>query len=164
MHLRNATLAAAVAAALGLAPEATIAQDSASPIKWYGSIYAKFLDGNRRTEQGLYSNAETTPGEGGGDQGQGIEFELLFNAQVSKQVEIGGRIHSRFNKNYWANYGGFAVPDNNTTNCGEDDPRCNQYIKLRGAWARITPGYEWMDSATIGNSDWGMFDAWTQGK
>jgi hypothetical protein len=165
MHLRNATLAAAVAAALGLAPEVVLAQDSgASPLKWYGSIYAKFLDGNRRTEQGLYSNAETTPGEGGGDQGQGIEFELMFNAQVSKQVEIGGRIHSRFNKNYWSNYGGFAVPDNDTTNCGEDDPRCNQYIKLRGAWARITPGYDWMDSATIGNSDWGMFDAWTQGK
>ena len=165
MNLRNATLTVAVAAALGLAPDAVLAQDSgASPIKWYGSIYAKFLDGNRRTEAGLYSNAETTPGEGGGDQGQGIEFELLFNAQVSKQVEIGGRLHSRFNKNFWANYGGFAVPDNNTTNCGEDDPRCNQYVKLRGAWARITPGYDWMDSAFIGNSDWGMFDAWTQGK
>jgi len=165
MHLRNATLAAAVAATLGLVPEAVLAaQDTTSPLKWYGSIYAKFLDGDRRTEQGLYSNAETTPGEGGGDQGQGIEFELMFNAQVSKQVEIGGRLHSRFNKNYWSNYGGFAVPDNNTTNCGEDDPRCNQYVKLRGAWARITPGYEWMDSATIGNSDWGMFDPWTQGQ
>jgi hypothetical protein len=165
MHLRNATLAAAVTAALGLMPDAVLAQDSgASPIKWYGSIYAKFLDGDRRTEQGLYSNAESTPGEGGGDQGQGIEFELMFNAQVSKQVEIGGRLHSRFNKNYWANYGGFAVPDNDTTNCGEDDPRCNQYVKLRGAWARITPGYEWMDSLMVGNSDWGMFDPWTQGK
>jgi hypothetical protein len=164
-NLRNATLAAAVVAALGAAPQVASAQ-AAQPgaIKWYGSIYSKFLDGNRRTEQGLYSNAETTPGEGGGDQGQGIEFELMFNAQVSKQVEIGGRIHSRFNKNYWANYGGFAVPDNDTTNCGEDDPRCNQYIKLRGAWARITPGYEWMDSLLVGNSDWGMFDPWTQGK
>ncbi len=166
MHLRNATLAAAVTAALGLMPEAVVAQDSgASPLKWYGSIYAKFLDGDRRTEQGLYSNAETTPGEGGGDQGQGIEFELMFNAQVSKQVEIGGRIHSRFNKNYWSNYGGFQVPDSQAPPaCTEADPRCNQYIKLRGAWARITPGYEWMDSAFIGNSDWGMFDAWTQGK
>lgn len=165
MKFRNATLTAGIVAALGLAPQAGHAQ-AAQPgaIKWYGSIYAKFLDGNRRTEQGLYSNSETTPGEGGGDQGQGIEFELLFNAQVSKQVEIGGRIHSRFNKNYWANYGGFAVPDNDTTNCGEDDPRCNQYVKLRGAWARITPGYDWMDSLTIGNSDWGMFDPWTQGK
>ncbi len=109
------------------------------------------------------------PAKGGGDQGQGIEFELMFNAQVSKQVEIGGRIHSRFNKNFWSNYGGFAVSDSVGGNepdgaCSEWDPRCNQYIKLRGAWARITPGYEWMDSATIGNSDWGMFDAWTQGK
>jgi hypothetical protein len=167
MNLRNATLAAAVAATLGLLPEAGVAQQASGQpgqIKWYGSIYAKFLDGNRRTEQGLYSNAETTPGEGGGDQGQGIEFELMFSAQVSKQVEIGGRIHSRFNKNFWANYGGFSVPDNDTTNCGEDDPRCNQYVKLRGAWARITPGYEWMDSLTIGNLDWGMFDPWTQGK
>ena len=164
MNLRNLTLAAAMSAALGVVPQAARAATDEGQIKWYGSIYAKFLDGNRRTEAGLYSNAETTPGEGGGDQGQGIEFELMFNAQVSKQVEIGGRIHSRFNKNFWANYGGFAVPDNNTTNCGEDDPRCNQYIKLRGAWARITPGYDWMDSLTIGNSDWGMFDAWTQGK
>lgn len=166
MHLRNATLAAALAAVLGLAPQAGQAQGSdESPLKWYGSIYAKFLDGNRRTEQGLYSNSETTPGEGGGDQGQGIEFELLFNAQVSKQVEIGGRLHSRFNKNYWSNYGGFGVPDRAPNGgCEEDDPRCNQYVKLRGAWARINPGYSWMDSATIGNQDWGMFDAWTQGK
>jgi hypothetical protein len=166
MHLRNATLAAAVAAVLGLAPQAVLAQDAgASPLKWYGSIYAKFLDGNRRTENGLYSNSETTPGEGGGDQGQGIEFELMFNAQVSKQVEIGGRLHSRFNKNYWSNYGGFAVPGQHPDfTCGEDDPRCNQYVKLRGAWARITPGYSWMDSATIGNQDWGLFDAWTVGK
>ena len=164
MNLRNLTLAAAMSATLGIAPQAARAETEQGQIKWYGSIYAKFLDGNRLTENGLYSNAETTPGEGGGDQGQGIEFELMFNAQVSKQVEIGGRIHSRFNKNYWANYGGFAVPDNNTTNCGEDDPRCNQYVKLRGAWARITPGYDWMDSLTIGQSDWGMFDPFTQGK
>jgi hypothetical protein len=166
MKYRNATLAAAVVAALGMAPQAGHAQ-AAQPgaIKWYGSIYAKFLDGNRRTEFGLYNNAETTPGEGGGDQGQGIEFELMFNAQVSKQVEIGGRLHSRFNKNYWANYGGFRVPGSAPDGeCTEADPRCNQYIKLRGAWARITPGYEWMDSLTVGNSDWGMFDPWTQGK
>ncbi len=165
MHLRNATLAAAVAAVLGLAPDAVLAQDSASPLKWYGSIYAKFLDGNRRTEAGLYSNSETTPGEGGGDQGQGLEFELMFNAQVSKQVEIGGRLHSRFNKNYWSNYGGFGVPGQAPNGgCEEDDPRCNQYMKLRGAWVRLTPGYTWMDSATIGNQDWGLFDAWTFGK
>ena len=166
MKLRNLSLAAAVAAGLGLAPAAGHAQQNQmGQIKWSGSVYAKFLDGNRYTENGLYSNASDTPGEGGGDQGQGIEFELKFNVQVSRQVEIGGRLHSRFNKNYWANYGGFPVPGKPTVNgCDEADPRCNQYVKLRGAWALITPGYEWMDSAFIGNGDWGMFDPWTHGK
>ena len=139
MHLRNATVAAAIAAAFSLVPAAGQAQDSnIGQLKWSGSIYAKFLDGNKRYEEGLYSAVDGVDAEGGGDQGQGIELELKLSAQVSKQVEIGARIHSRFNKNFWTNYGGFSVPDNNTRNCGEDDPRCNQYIKLRGAWALIT--------------------------
>jgi hypothetical protein len=48
--------------------------------------------------------------------------------------------------------------------CTEADPRCNWYIKLRGARVILTPGYDWIDSASIGSNDWGMFDAWTQGK
>jgi hypothetical protein len=157
MKLRNATLTAAVAAVLSTVPTAGQAQDSnLGQLKWFGTIYAKFLDGNRRFENALYNNAETTPGEAGGDQGQGIEFELMFNSQVTKQVEIGGRLKSRFNQNFWANYGGFGE--------WEDDPRSAQYVKLRGVWARITPGYDWLDSATIGSNDWGMFDAFTQGK
>ncbi len=157
MKLRNATLSAAVAAVLSTVPAAGQAQDSSlGQLKWFGTIYAKFLDGNRRFENALYNNAETTPGEAGGDQGQGIEFELMFNSQVTKQVEIGGRLKSRFNQNFWANYGGFGE--------WEDDPRSAQYVKLRGVWARITPGLDWLDSATIGSNDWGMFDAFTQGK
>ena len=163
MKSRNLMLAAAVVTALG-SSAAAVAGDADTPIgqlKWFGSIYSKFLDGNRYTEGGLYSAAETTPGSAGGDQGQGTEFELLFNDKVSKQVEIGGRIHSRFNKNYWSNYGGFGGGPNNTI---ERDPLQNQYFKLRGAWVRLTPGYDWIDSAAIGTNDWGMFDAFTQGK
>jgi hypothetical protein len=167
MQQANNKVAAAVALALGLGAGSAFAQQPANQpgtIRWFGSVYAKFLDGNRNEQTALYNNAETTPGEGGGDQGQGIEFELLFNSQVSKQVEIGGRLQGRFNRNFWANFGGFGGPDNKTDNGGEDDPRENQYVKVRGVWARITPGYEWIDSATIGNSDWGMFDPLTQGK
>jgi hypothetical protein len=152
---RNRMLAAAVAATLGTLPMHAGAAEPGD-IKWFGSVYAKFLDGNRNINNALYNNAETTPGEAGGDQGQGIEFELMFNAQVSKQVELGGRIKARFNQNFWANFGGFGPQ--------EEDERSAQYMKLRGAWARITPGYEWIDSATIGSNDWGMFDAFTQGK
>ncbi len=155
MKSRNAMLAAAVAATLGTVSAGAQAAE-VGEIKFFGSIYAKFLDGNRQLQNALYNNAETTPGEAGGDQGQGIEFELMFNSQVSKQVEIGGRIKARFNQNFWANFGGFGAQEN--------DPRSAQYMKLRGAWARITPGYEWIDSATIGSNDWGMFDPFTQGK
>jgi len=125
-------------------------------IEWFGSVYAKFLDGDRRFESALYNNAETTPGEAGGDQGQGIEFELMFRSQVSSQVEIGGRIKARFNQNFWTNFGGFGPQ--------EEDERSAQYMKLRGVWVRVTPGYDWIDSATIGSNDWGMFDPWTVGK
>ena len=157
MKIRNVALATAVGAVLGSASETAAAQaNEAGTIRFFGSVYAKFLDGDRRLESALYNNAETTPGEAGGDQGQGIEFELMFNSQVSKQVEIGGRLKARFNKNFWANFGGFGPQ--------EEDERSAQYVKMRGVWATITPGYDWIDSATIGSNDWGMFDPFTQGK
>jgi len=53
MNLRNVTLAAAMSAVLGFSPTAARAESTQGEIKWFGSIYAKFLDGNRRTESGL---------------------------------------------------------------------------------------------------------------
>lgn len=150
------TLALVGAMAVALLSTLPLSAAEIGEIQFFGSVYAKFLDGDRRFESALYNNAETTPGEAGGDQGQGIEFELMFSSQVSSQVEIGGRIKARFNKNFWTNFGGFG-PE-------EQDPRSAQYMKLRGVWARITPGYDWIDSATIGSNDWGMFDPWTVGK
>ena len=48
--------------------------------------------------------------------------------------------------------------------CGEFDPRSNQYVKLRGVTVTLTPGYTWIDSATIGANDWGMFDPFVIGR
>ena len=121
-------------------------------MQWMGSIYAKFLDGSKNRASGLYNSSE----QGSGDQGQGIEFELLFFNQVSRQVEIGGRLKARFNTNYWTNFGGFAAD--------ELDPRSAQYMKFRGAYARITPGYDWLDSAHFGSHDLGLWDPFTVGK
>ena len=166
MKTNKMVLIAATLAALGAPAVAAASGTTDTPIgqfQWFGQIYMKFLDGNRYTQGGLYNAAETTPSQGGGDQGQGTELQLQFNDQVSKQVEIGGAIYSRFNRNYWANYGGFGIGPVGTPS-SEQDPLSNQYLKLRGAWVHITPGYEWMDSATLGTNDWGMFDAFTAGK
>jgi len=137
-------------AILMLLPLGAIGQDRS--IDWFGNVYTKWLDGDRQTATGLYNNSEF----GGGDQGQGTEFELYFKARVSKQVEIGGRLKARFDRNYWTNGGGFADDEN--------EPRSAQYMKFRGVYVRLTPGYSWIDSATIGSNDWGMFDPFTIGK
>lgn len=152
-------------------PTAALAQESKLVIG--GTTYTKWLWGNQRDDGSLY-NFTTVPGEGYGDNGQGSEVELLLNAKLSKQVEVKARIHSRFSQNQWTNFGGFGGsldPDGDGDigpcvggDCGEFDSRSNQYVKLRGVTVILTPGYKWIDTATIGASDWGMFDPFTIGR
>jgi hypothetical protein len=138
-----------------------------------GEDYTKWLWGTQRTDGSLY-NFTSIPGEGYGDNGQGTEINLLLASKPSKYVEVTGRIQSRFSQNQWTNFGGFGgrnpafedPPGGPCVggDCGEFDPRSNEYIKQRGLTVRITPGYRFLDAATIGSSDLGMFDAWTIGK
>lgn len=164
---RFVLLGMAVLLVVGSAP--ATAQDSGLNLSGY--IYTKWLWGNLRYDGSLY-NFTTVPGEGYGDNGQGTEFELFFNSVVSDQVEIGGRIKARFNQNFWTNFGGFGgggvgIPGTGECtggDCGEFDSRSAQYMKLRGVYVRLTPGYKWIDSATIGSNDWGQFDPFVIGK
>jgi hypothetical protein len=151
----------ALTAAATLLPAASLAQE-APKLTIGGTTYTKWLYGNQRYQGALY-NFTTIPGEGYGDNGVGTELELLLSAKLSSAVEVRGRIHSRFSQNFWTNFGGFGgTPDapNSTCsagNCGEFDPRSNQYVKLRGMSVILTPGYL-IDSATIGANDFGQFD------
>ncbi|MDY7227583.1 hypothetical protein [Hyalangium rubrum] len=156
--------ALALAATTTLLPAAAIAQD-APKLQIGGTTYTKWLWGNLR-DQGAMYNFTTIPGEGYGDNGQGTELELLLNARLSSQVEVKGRIHSRFSQNFWTNFGGFGGDKTANCvagNCGEFDPRSNQYIKLRGVAVVLTPGYL-VDSATIGANDFGQFDPYVIGR
>ena len=136
-----------------------------------GTTYTKWLWGNNYYDGSMY-NFTTVPGEGFGDTGQGSELELLLNAKLSRQVEVSARLHSRFNQNEWTNFGGFGDPAGKPGGdpacvggaCGEFDPRSNQYVKLRGVRVVLTPGYEWIDSATIGANDFGQFDPFVIGR
>ena len=162
-------LAAALAVlALCGAARALPAQESKLVVG--GTTYTKWLWGTLRRDGSLY-NFTTVPGEGYGDNGQGSEVELLLSARLSKEVEVKGRLHSRFSQNQWTNFGGFGGirpldPNTDCTggDCGEFDPRSNQYVKLRGVTAILTPGYKWIDSATIGANDFGQFDPFVIGR
>lgn len=138
-------------APLGLAAGlAMVAPAHAVNIDFSGSnIYMKFLDGNHRSIS--LSSGDTASGA---DQGQWTEFELRIKATISKQVEAGVRLQSRSPAAYWTDYG-FA---DETTSVRA------KWVKLRGAYVLLTPGYNWLDTALIGSSDWGMFDPFTVGK
>jgi len=164
-------LLAGIGVALLLAPAALLAQEPT--LKIGGTTYTKWLWGTQRYDGSLY-NFTSVPGEGYGDNGQGSEVELLLSARLSKEVNVAARIHSRFSQNQWTNFGGFGGsldPDGDGApgpcvagDCGEFDSRSNQYVKLRGVTVTLTPGYSWIDSATIGASDWGMFDPFVIGR
>ena len=85
-----------------------------------------------------------------------------MKVNISKQVEAGVRLQSRSPASYWTNFGfanneASAIPNN-------IHPQQSKYVKLRGAYVLLTPGYAWLDQALIGSSDWGMFDPFTIGQ
>lgn len=122
----------------------------AQKIDFSGSnIYMKFLDGDQRRVS--LDSGDTASGA---DNGQWTEFELRMKATISKQVEAGVRIQSRSPAAYWTDFG-FA---------DETKGVRAKWMKLRGAYVLLTPGYKWLDQALIGSSDWGMFDPFTVGQ
>jgi len=155
--MRNITRSTAVLVGLLLVATAGYAQQQQqSTIVISGVTYTKWLWGNMHNDGSLY-NFTTVPGEGYGDNGQGTELELLVAAKPNKYLEVSGRIHSRFSQNFWTNFGGFGgynpATDSNPHgctggDCGEFDPRSNQYVKLRGMTVRVTPGFQHLDSVS----------------
>ena len=136
-----------LAAAIGLA---LTAPAFAVTIDFSGSnIYMKFLDGNQRVVS--TGSGDTASGS---DNGQWTEYELRMKATISKQVEAGVRIQSRSPAAYWTDFG-FA---------DETTPTRAKFMKLRGAYVLLTPGYGWLNTALIGSSDWGQFDPFTVGQ
>lgn len=122
------------------------------------NFYMKFLDG---TQQGAPTGSIDTAT--GGDQGQFTEMNLIFKATVSPQVEAGGRIQSRSSAAYWTEFGGFGQ-ENAGGGYTADQINHQKFMKLRGAYVELSPGYSWLSQVRVGTSDWGMFDPFTVGK
>lgn len=169
-NMRLAYLLAALLVGSLLVPATGLAADG-QKLTITGVDYTKWLWGNQRYDGSLY-NFTSIPGEGFGDNGQGTELELLIHSKPSKKIEVSARLKARFTQNFWTNFGGFGNPDGGEPgsgdcvggDCGEFDPRSAQYVKFRGLNVTITPGYDWVDTVSIGSNDFGMFDPFTIGK
>ena len=123
------------------------------------NIYMKFLDGNRRVASATDTSGDTASGT---DQGQWTEFELRIKATISPPGR-GGRAAPepqflRLLDGLWR----FRqrLKDSRTN----PSTNSSKYMKLRGAYVQLTPGYSWLNTALIGSSDWGYFDPFTVGK
>ncbi len=135
-----------------------------------GKIYTKWLYWNNDS-QGLLNwgnpfwRDEYSLGGQAGDNGVGSEFELLITGKVSRYVEAGVRLKSRFGAlwhDWWEN-GDMLYDEHNTSgqSLGMDHA---EYIKLRGYYVRFAPPIPSLEWVTVGSSDLGMFNEWTIGK
>lgn len=116
------------------------------------NIYMKFLDGNQRA---VASNSVDTAS--GADQGQFTELNLQVRGTINPQVEAGFRVQSRSSAAYWSEFG-FKDEDN-----PDKTMNSRKFMKLRGAYIQLTPGYGWLNEVRIGSSQWAMFDPFTVG-
>jgi hypothetical protein len=116
------------------------------------NIYMKFLDGDRRA---VAANSIDTAS--GSDQGQFSELNLQVRGTINPQVEAGFRVQSRSSAAYWSEFG-FKDEDNPAKTMNS-----RKYMKLRGAYIQLTPGYGWLNEVRIGSSQWAMFDPFTVG-
>lgn len=153
-----------IALAVGLALAAPAAM--AATWDFSGSnIYMKFLDGDRRIADKIEGNGgdggSSIDTASGSDRGQFAEVELRAKVTVSPKVEAGFRIQSRSSGAYWSEFGGFG----SELNIEKDNNQNKQnYMRLRGIYVQLTPGYSWLSNARIGSSDWGYFDPMTVGQ
>ena len=93
-------------------------------------------------------NFTTIPGEGYGDNGQGTELELLLTRALSRQVEVPRPHPQPLQPELLDELRRLRRPQPGPRSrrraagdCGEFDPRSNQYIKLRGLAVCSRPGY-----------------------
>jgi hypothetical protein len=155
----NKFIAKPLALAVGLALAAP-----AMAVDWSmkeSNIYMKFLAGDRLGE----ANSPKEGGAGGNsgdtasgaDQGQWSELNLQVRATVNSKVEAGFRVQSRSSASYWSEFG-FKDEDN-----PDKTMNSRKYMKLRGAYMQLSPGYGWLNEVRIGSNQWSMFDPFTVG-
>ncbi len=140
------------------------AQADISNFDLAAKIYTKWLFRNNDRQGNLWLGHPAEKDNYSGDNGVASEFELTFRGKVSRYVNAGVRIKSRFGAiwhNWWENGDMRDIPDNSGESLGMNHA---EYIRLRGYWFRIKPPVPWLNYIHVGSSDYSQFNPWTIGK
>ena len=130
-----------------------------------GKIYTKYMYQNDNTQGCLSISNPFWVDNIGGHNGACTEFELNIKARVGPRVSAGVRLQSRWGalwQDWWENGDlKVGVADTSGESLGMNHA---QYIKLRGAFARIAPPIPTVKWITVGATDYSMWNEWTIGK
>jgi hypothetical protein len=130
-----------------------------------GKIYTKYMYQNDNTQGCLSMSNPFWVDNIQGHNGACTEFELQIKGKVSPRVTAGVRLQSRWGmlwQDWWEN--GDLKPGIYDTSGESLGMNHAAYIKLRGAWVRITPPGTAVRSVLIGATDYSMWNEWTIGK
>ena len=154
---------AGVAAAL--LASAPVARADTSNFDLSGKIYTKYMYQNDATQGCLSMSNPFWVDNIGGHNGTCTEFELNIKGRVGPKVTAGVRLQSRWGsmwQDWWEN--GDLKPGVIDTSGESLGMNHAQYIKLRGAFARLAPPIPTVKWVTIGSTDYSMWNEWTIGK
>ena len=168
LSARTTAASVACAIALGVTSFATPRNCQAETAKFElgGRIYTKYLYRNDDSQGLLSLGNPFWPDDIAGGNGIGSEFELTVKGNVSKYVQAGARLASRFGErwqDWWESGSAWYDREENTSGDSAGMNRAS-YLKLRGTWVQFTPRSWRIDWVRIGSSDFGMFNPWTIGK
>jgi hypothetical protein len=130
-----------------------------------GKIYTKYMYKNDNTQGCLSMSNPFWVDNIQGSNGACTEFELNMKARVGPKVSAGVRLQSRWGmmwQDWWEN--GDLRPGVSNTSGESLGMNHAQYIKLRGAYARLAPPIPTVKWITVGSTDYSMWNEWTIGK
>ena len=133
-----------------------------------GKLYTKYLYRNDDTQGVLWLGNPFWVDDIAGNNGIATEFELLLTGKVSKYVQAGVKLKSRFGGLWqsWWDSGERKWEYMGEHNTSGDSQGMNvaQYIKFRGFYINVNPEWSFVDLIKVGATDLGMFNEWTIGK
>jgi len=132
---------------------------------WKGDSYTKFMFRNNQSNGCVtWGNPHPLGDNFAGENGICSELGLTLEGHVSKLVEVGARIQSRYGQewaDWWENGDRRTVMDTTGESLGMNHA---SYLQLRGVYVQAAPPIPTVRFVRIGQSDLSQYNAFTVGK
>jgi hypothetical protein len=140
---------------------------------WSGKLYTKYLYRNDDTQGVIWLGNPFWYDDIAGNNGIASELELGIKGNVSRYVQVGVKLKSRFGgvwQDWWeSGERKWEYLGEQNTSGDSGGMNLGQYLKFRGFFVDINPNWvkrNWaiVDELRVGASDFGMFNEWTIGR